>query len=167
MNMPKIEIKRFSDAHLEGVTSLYNEPAVCRQMLQMPYQSIDTWRKRLTADSERHLQLVALHNNEVIGNIGLEQYSRVRRSHAGGLGMAVATIWQGKGIGSRLLEVALDVADNWMNLHRIELTVYTDNEMAINLYHKFSFETEGQLHEYAVRDGNFIDALSMARIRKP
>lgn len=166
MNTPSIEIKRFSEAHLEGVTALYNEPAVCRQMLQMPYQSIDTWRKRLAANSERHLQLVALHNNKVIGNIGLEQYSRVRRSHAGGVGMGVATNWQGKGIGSRLLEAALDMADNWMNLRRVELTVYTDNEAAIKLYRKFSFEIEGQLREYALRDGNFVDALSMARIRK-
>uniref|UniRef100_UPI0030DA11A8 GNAT family N-acetyltransferase n=1 Tax=Pseudomonas sp. EL_65y_Pfl2_R95 TaxID=3088698 RepID=UPI0030DA11A8 len=165
MNRPEIEIKRLNESYLEGVTALYNEPAVCRQVLQMPYQSIDVWRKRMTTENERHLQLVALHNDEVIGNIGLEQFSRIRRSHAGTLGMAVAETWQGKGVGSMLMGAALDVADNWMNLRRLELTVYTDNEAAIRLYRKFSFETEGQLRAYAVRDGTFVDALSMARVR--
>lgn len=163
---PHIVIQRFTEAHLEGVTALYNDPAVCRQVLQMPFQSVEAWRKRLVMDNERRLQLVAVHAGEVIGNIGLEQQLRVRQSHIGGLGMGVATAWQGKGVGSKLLAAALEVADNWMNLRRVELTVYADNEAAHGLYHKFGFEIEGRLRDYGVRDGAFIDALSMARIRK-
>jgi putative acetyltransferase len=45
--------------------------------------------------------------------------------------------------------------------------VYADNEAAHRLYHKFGFETEGRLRDYAVRDGAFVDTLTMARIRKP
>ncbi|KPB77289.1 GNAT family acetyltransferase [Pseudomonas cannabina] len=83
----------------------------------------------------------------------------------GSIGMGVASAWQGKGVGSMLLAAALDVADNWMNLHRVELTVYADNEAAQGLYRKFGFEVEGRLRDYAVRDGVFVDALSMARLR--
>ncbi|MGY2373067.1 GNAT family N-acetyltransferase [Pseudomonas sp. SDO524_S393] len=162
---PVIVIQRFTEAHLEGVTALYNEPAVCRQVLQMPFQSVEAWRKRLVLDNERRLQLVALHEGGVVGQLGLEQYLRVRQSHAGSLGMGVATAWQGKGVGSRLLSAALEVADNWMNLHRVELTVYADNEAAQRLYRKFGFEVEGRLRDYAVRDGQFVDTLSMARLR--
>ncbi|RXU18447.1 GNAT family N-acetyltransferase [Pseudomonas syringae] len=161
----EILIQRICDIDREGVTALYNEPAVCRQVLQMPYQSIEVWRKRLAASTERHVKLVALHGNEVIGSIGLEQYSRSRQSHVGAIGMGVASAWQGKGVGSKLLATALDIADNWMNLHRVELTVYVDNEAAQGLYRKFGFETEGRLRNYAVRDGLFVDALSMARLR--
>ncbi|KPC36385.1 GNAT family acetyltransferase [Pseudomonas syringae pv. cilantro] len=165
MPAPKVVIQRLTDANLEGVTALYNQPAVCRQVLQMPYQSIDVWRKRLADSTERHLKLVALNDGEVIGNIGLEQYARSRQSHVGAIGMGVASAWQGKGVGSMLLAAALDVADNWMNLHRVELTVYADNEAAQGLYRKFGFEVEGRLRDYAVRDGVFVDALSMARLR--
>ncbi|MBD8099453.1 GNAT family N-acetyltransferase [Pseudomonas fluorescens] len=161
-----IVIQRFTEAHLEGVAALYNEPAVCRQVLQMPFQSVEAWRKRLVMDNERRLQLVALHGGEVIGQLGLEQYLRVRQAHVGSFGMGVATAWQGRGIGSKLLTAALDVADNWMNLHRVELTVYADNETAHNLYRKFGFEVEGRLRDYALRDGVFVDTLSMARLRK-
>ncbi|KPW17324.1 GNAT family acetyltransferase [Pseudomonas cannabina pv. alisalensis] len=165
MPAPQVLIQRLTDANLEGVTALYNQSAVCRQVLQMPYQSIEVWRKRLTDSTDRHLKLVALNGDEVIGNIGLEQYARSRQSHVGSIGMGVASAWQGKGVGSMLLAAALDVADNWMNLHRVELTVYADNEAAQGLYRKFGFEVEGRLRDYAVRDGVFVDALSMARLR--
>ena len=162
---PHIVIQRFTEAHLEGVAVLYNDPAVCRQVLQMPYQSVEAWRNKLVTDNERRLQLVAVHGGEVIGQLGLEQYLRVRQAHVGSFGMGVATVWQGKGIGSKLLTAALDVADNWMNLHRVELTVYADNEAAHHLYRKFGFEVEGRLRDYALRDGVFVDTLSMARLR--
>ncbi|MCS4246071.1 GNAT family N-acetyltransferase [Pseudomonas sp. BIGb0164] len=164
---PHIVIQRFTEAHLEGVAALYNDPAVCRQVLQMPFQAVEMWRKRLVMDNERRLQLVAVHGGEVIGQLGLEQCLRVRQSHVGSFGMGVATAWQGKGVGSRLLAAALDVADNWMNLHRVELTVFADNDAAQNLYRKFGFEVEGRLRDYAVRDGKYVDTVSMARLRRP
>ncbi|MDR7054021.1 putative acetyltransferase [Pseudomonas koreensis] len=163
--IPTIHLERSCESHLEGITALYNDPAVARQVLQMPFQSTEVWRQRLQADNERELKLVALHQGVVIGNLGLEAFSRMRRAHAGSFGMGVAAAWQGKGVGSMLLAAALDVADNWMNLHRVELTVYADNEAAIGLYRKFGFEAEGLLRDYAVRDGQWVDTLSMARLR--
>ena len=162
----KIVIQRFAESHLEGMQALYNDPAVCRQVLQMPFQSLEVWRKRLADTNERLLRLVAVQAGEVIGSCTLEQYARSRQSHVGGIGMGVAVAWQGKGVGTQLLGAALEVADNWMNLHRVELTVYVDNEPAQALYRKFGFETEGRLRDYAVRDGVFVDALSMARLRQ-
>lgn len=161
-----INLERFNESHLDGVTALYNDPAVTRQVLQMPFQSTEVWRKRLAADDERAVKLVALHQGTVIGHMGLEQFTRVRRSHAGSFGMGVLPAWQGKGVGSKLLATALDIADNWMNLQRVELSVYADNEAAIGLYRKFGFETEGLFRDYAVRDGRLVDTLSMARLRR-
>ncbi len=161
-----ITLERFSDVHVAGVCALYNAPTVARQVLQMPYQSADIWRKRLDADNERRVSLVALHDGIVVGQGSLEQFSRIRRSHCGALGMAIAENWQGQGIGRQLLTALLEVADNWMKLHRVELTVYADNQAAVILYEKLGFETEGLLRDYAIRDGQFTDALTMARIRR-
>ena len=36
----------------------------------------------------------------------------------------------------------IDLAENWLGLTRIELTVYADNASAIALYKKFNFEVE-------------------------
>jgi L-phenylalanine/L-methionine N-acetyltransferase len=79
--------------------------------------------------------------------------------------MAVRDDWQGKGVGTALIEAALDLADNWLNLTRIELGVYTDNAAAVALYKKFGFEIEGTHHRFAFRGGRYVDAYSMARLR--
>ncbi|CAI8877553.1 MULTISPECIES: GNAT family N-acetyltransferase [Pseudomonas] len=161
-----ITLERLNDSHVAGITELYRDPLVARQTLQMPFPSTETWHKRMATDNERVIQLVALHQGTVIGSLTLEQFSRIRRSHVGNFGMGVAPAWQGKGVGSKLLAAALDIADNWMNLRRVELSVYADNAAAIGLYRKFGFEDEGLFRDYAVRDGAYVDTLSMARLRR-
>jgi L-phenylalanine/L-methionine N-acetyltransferase len=71
----------------------------------------------------------------------------------------------GRGVGTELMEAALDLADNWLNLTRIELRVYVDNAPAIALYEKFGFEVEGTHRYFAFRNGEYVDAYSMARLR--
>ena len=56
-------------------------------------------------------------------------------------------------------------ADGWLNVFRLELTVFADNERAIALSRKFGFETEGTHRACALRDGRYVDTLSMARLR--
>ena len=79
--------------------------------------------------------------------------------------MAVRDDWHGKGVGTALMEAALDLAENWLGLTRIELSVYTDNTAGVALYKKFGFEVEGTHRRYALRNGEYVDAYSMARIR--
>lgn len=162
-----VVIARFTEQHLEEVTALYNNPAVARQVLQMPYQTVDMWRKRLRPDDERQCALVALQAGVVVGSCTLEQHQRIRASHVGHIGMGVAIDSHGKGIGTQLLEAALEVADNWMGLRRVELSVYTDNASAVALYHKFGFEIEGEQRDSALRDGRFVNTYVMARLHTP
>jgi putative acetyltransferase len=134
--------------------------------LQLPYPSAEAWRKRLADPTGDVHLLVAEVEGEVVGNLGLHyDHTSVRRRHAGSLGMAVRDDWQGKGVGRALLAAALDLADNWLNLQRIELTVYTDNEAAIALYKKVGFAIEGTHRMYAFRAGEYVDAYAMARLR--
>jgi L-phenylalanine/L-methionine N-acetyltransferase len=76
-----------------------------------------------------------------------------------------ALSWQGKGIGTVLMEAALELADNWLGLTRVELTRYSDNAAGAALYEKFGFEIEDTHRRYAFRNGGYVDAYSMARIR--
>lgn len=61
------------------------------------------------------------------------------------------------------MNALIDLADSWYALKRIELEVYVDNEVTVNLYKKFGFVIEGTMKCYAMKDGKFIDAYLMAR----
>jgi GNAT superfamily N-acetyltransferase len=79
--------------------------------------------------------------------------------HVGSIGMAVRDDWQGKGIGTALMEAALDLADNWLNLTRIELRIYVDNAAAM------AFETPktAWVRFRALIDGVGAERLELAR----
>jgi putative acetyltransferase len=59
----------------------------------------------------------------------------------------------------------VDLADNWLGLTRLDLRGYVDNVPAIALYRKFGFEKEGTHQRFAFRDGKYVDAHVMARLR--
>jgi len=162
-----IVIRHVEPGDYEDARRIFAGPNVIRGTMQLPFPSAELWRKRLAESPEGLYTLVACVDDEVVGQLGLHTYpSRPRRRHAAGIGMAVRDDWQGKGIGTALMEAALDLADNWLNVTRLELSVFADNEPAMRLYEKFGFVVEGTLEQYVLRDGEYRDCLAMARIRK-
>jgi L-phenylalanine/L-methionine N-acetyltransferase len=101
------------------------------------------------------------------GIFSLYPYPEPRRRHSGHFGMAVRDDWRGQGVGTRLMEAALDLADNWLGLTRLDLRVFADNDAAIALYRKFGFEVEGTHERFALRAGEYADAHVMARLKRP
>jgi L-phenylalanine/L-methionine N-acetyltransferase len=164
--MVDVSIRHAEPDDYEALHKIFSGPRVIEGTLQLPLPSAEMWRKRISEKPESLYALVACADGEVVGDLGLETYpTRWRRRHVGEIGMAVRDDWQGRGIGTALMEAALDLADNWLNLTRIELEVYTDNTAAVALYKKFGFEIEGTHRCFAFRGGKFVDAYSMARLR--
>ena len=139
------------------------DPLVIANTLQIPLPSAELWRKRLETPTDVR-RLVATIDEEIVGNCGIHTNPNPRRAHAAMLGIVVQGNWQGRGIGSALLKEAISLADNWLHLLRLELTVFTDNLPAIRLYQKFGFLIEGTHVGQALRDGLFVDGYSMARL---
>ncbi|HEU5295967.1 MAG TPA: GNAT family N-acetyltransferase [Burkholderiaceae bacterium] len=166
--MADITIRRVRISDAEGLAALMSDPEVFSGLLQLPHPSIEGWRTRLTewdAPGRQELMLVAEAQSRIVGNAGLHPVSpALRRRHALGIGLSVATDWQRRGVGTRLMAELLDAADRWLGCLRIELEVYTDNAAAIALYRKFGFEHEGTHRAYALRDGRYVDTYSMARL---
>ena len=161
----EIAVRRAEPSDAEAIWKCYTAPLAVRNTLQMPYRSLDSVREQLTKCGEGDHILVAVIDDEVVGVIGLHTSSRPRVNHRGEIGMMVRDDWHGKGVGTAMMRAVIDLADKWLNLARIELTVFTDNESAIALYRKFGFEIEGTHRKYAFRDGEFVDAYAMARIK--
>ena len=161
-----IEIRPVETRDAAALRDLYACPESVAGTLQLPYPTTGRWEQRIESLPEGSVSLLAAVDATVVGNATLVVHRQApRRAHAGELGIAVHPRWQRQGVGDALLRALIDLADNWLNLRRLELVVFVDNAAARRLYEKFGFEAEGTHREYAYRNGRFVDALSMARIR--
>jgi putative acetyltransferase len=162
-----ITVRRADPDDYELVCEVFADESAYSGTLQTPFPSKERWRKMLAENSEADYLLLAFVDGRVAGTAGLHPVGKSpRRAHARMLGMTVASQFQGQGVGNMLMEALLGLADKWLPVSRIELTVFTDNERAIALYRKFGFEIEGTHKSYALRDGKYVDTLAMARIRQ-
>ena len=161
-----LTIRRAEPGDYEAARQIFAGPKAIWGTLQIPFPSAEEWRKRLADEPAGTMQLLACVVDEPVGQLGLHGHPSVpRRAHAAEIGMAVRDDWQGKGVGTRLVQAAVDLADRWLNLSRLELHVYTDNEAGVRLYKKFGFVIEGTHVAFAFRDGVYVDAYTMARLR--
>ncbi len=160
-----LTIRRIEPTDYAALHRIFSGERVIWGTLQLPYPSLEHWRKRLAEPPEGMLGWVACSAEEVVGQLDLYTTARPRRRHAGQIGMAVRDDCQGQGIGTALMQAALDLTDHWLDLRRLELEVYTDNAPAVRLYQKFGFAVEGTLVQYAYRAGQYVDVHVMARFR--
>ncbi len=161
-----ISIRRAEPGDYDAVHRIFTGSRVVLGTLQMPDPNPEFMRKRVGEAPEVTYMRVACVEQEVIGHLGLHTFpNHPRRRHIGQIGMAVRDDWQGHGVGTALMEAAVDMAEKWLNLRRLELEVYTDNEPALRLYSKFGFELEGTLVQAAFRDGRYVDVYTLARMR--
>jgi len=160
--MPAV-IRHAEPSDIDAIKAIYDQPSLYANTLQLPYQPVANWQRLYNAGNGFY-NLVAEIEGKVVGQLGMQVCQNPRRRHVAELGMGVREEYQGQGIGSALLRAALEMADNWLNIRRVELTVYPTNEAAIALYERFGFEVEAELTDYAFQYGNYVNVLAMARI---
>ena len=161
-----IEIRRTEPSDVMSVADIYSNLNACHQTLQLPHPSFDLWEKRLSNIPDNVYSYVALIDGIVVGNLGFVVNENPRRRHTATFVMAVKDDYTGQGVGSALMETIIDLSDHWLNLKRIELTVYVDNKSAISLYKKYGFKIEGEMVDFAFRNGEYVSAYQMGRINK-
>lgn len=166
MPIENLKIRRAEPDDYLAVHEMFSSREVYEGTMQLPYPSRELWRKRVAEAPENFFNLVAVVDDRVVGMLGVETFpNRPRRRHVGRIGISVAAECQGKGVGTALMAAAVDLADNWLNLSRLELEVYADNAAGIRLYEKFGFVYEGTLRQHAFRNGKYVDSNVMGRLR--
>lgn len=106
-------------------------------------------------------QFVALDEGRVVGWCDITRHFWPSQAHRGSLGMGIIPSYRGNRLGQRLIEAALNAANN-VGLIRIELFVHADNARAIALYERIGFRREGIAKRGTLIDGRYIDSISMA-----
>jgi putative acetyltransferase len=162
--MSRIDIRHIEPRDLAQIHAIYSEREAFANTLQLPFQSEEHWRSKISTTKEGFTNLVAVRGDEVVGQLTLEAFQHPRRRHVATFGMGVKGSARQLGVGSALVGTAIDVCEKWINISRIEIEVYTDNAAAIALYSSHGFVIEGTCRRYAFRDGQFVDAHVMARV---
>ncbi len=162
--LPAVTIRPVHEDDAPAVWRIARQQGVIETILALPsdrlQQRIETL-KGLTRDDH---WFVAEVEDEVVGLAGLHVGSG-RLRHSGDVFLFVGHEHQGKGIGARLLEALLDVADNWLMLRRVELTVFAENVRARALYERHGFVIEGLRKMSVISEGELHDEYLMARYR--
>lgn len=84
------------------------------------------------------------------------------QSHVGGLGLSVDSSVRGMGLGRLLLEVTIAEAKKELKgLRMIELSVFVNNEIAINLYKSCGFKEVARIPEKIFYKGDYVDEAVM------
>lgn len=154
------------------INILRRMPGVAENIMSLPSETVISNERFVAQQAESrddHLFCAEVLDGEdkrVIGIAGLHVQKIVRQRHSATLGIMVHKEFQGRGIGAQLMHTLIDLADNWLILMRVDLTVYPDNESAIRLYEKFGFVREGIMKYAAIRAGQYSDVVRMARYHK-
>jgi RimJ/RimL family protein N-acetyltransferase len=148
-----------------GLATLFDGDSVALGTLQFPLMPRAVWDNRLQQSLQHHTLMIAASGERLVGMIGILGVSNSRMQHIRSLFMAVHQDFQGQGVGQRLLQAALDLCDGPLQVRRVDLSVFIDNARALALYQKFGFIIEGRLRCNAFRDGHYVDAYAMARVR--
>ena len=115
--------------------------------------------------SDNQITLLAYLNEELAGviNITADQRSRVR--HIGDIFLGIKKAYWRNGLGSILMEEAIEWAESSGVIRRLQLTVQKRNLAAIHLYEKMGFITEGlQERGACIERGEFLDVYLMGKL---
>src|SRR5262249_39530631 len=101
------------------------------------------WIREYTADPGK-LFLVAEESRQIIGVLFLESGWRKKTVHVANLHMSVNRDWRNRGVGTVLLQSAIDWARSHSVIEKLGLAVFSSNSRAIRLYRKLGFVEEGR-----------------------
>lgn len=168
----KIELKNGQSIQLrspepsDAVNLIQHLKVVFGESYQNMNHPANHWDNFPVADEEKILadfvassskfMVSAFYENRIVGNLGLFGSVGDFLKHNARLGMGIEKKFCGIGLGSAMLEHAIEQSRR-LNIHRIELTVRTFNQTGINLYEKVGFKRVGLLKEAAFIDGRYCD----------
>ena len=100
-------------------------------------------------------------SNENLGHIQLLGIDQVNMSARIGR-VLVEKKSRNRGIGLKMINSILDIAFNDLNLHRVDLGVFSFNESAIACYKKAGFIIEGTFRECRKINGQYWSLVNMS-----
>ncbi|KRE49661.1 GNAT family N-acetyltransferase [Paenibacillus sp. Soil522] len=173
---PQMETDRFilrktEERDTRDLFELYSEEEVLKYTQLLPFSAEDEAWHEMNWHMEIFTQQIGIRwlieekrSGKVIGTCGflhyLKEYGRTE------IGYDLAPSYWRRGIMSEVAAPILAFGFNSMNLNRIEAKVDPANVASIGLLTKLGFKQAGELREYEIEEGNFIELLVFSMLRK-
>ena len=123
------------------------------------------WLEKTEKDKDSFIFAIRLtEGNDLVGYLELDGILWNHRNCWLGIGLGQRENW-GKGYGREAMELALKFAFHELNLHRVQLSVFSYNQRANTLYQKLGFTREGVFREHLERDGQRFDMYLFGLLR--
>jgi RimJ/RimL family protein N-acetyltransferase len=129
-----------------------------------PLDACQAFQARLRDDGG--VAVVAVENATVVGWCDVQRVPWAGCTHAGRLGIGLARSHRGRGLGRELLRAALARCDAG-GITRIEAEVFTHNARSVRLLVAHGFQVEGLRRQVRCLEGQWDDALLLARLADP
>ena len=115
--------------------------------------------------SALNFEVGAFAGEKLVGEFGVAQLRpHIKYRHRAGMGISVLKDYWGCGLGSYLMQLAIDQT-RANGFEQLELGVYSDNARAIHLYEKVGFERYGiQPRAFKLKDGTYRDEIIMVKM---
>uniref|UniRef100_UPI0039ED0F7E GNAT family N-acetyltransferase n=1 Tax=Clostridium perfringens TaxID=1502 RepID=UPI0039ED0F7E len=153
-----IEIEDYKE-----ISKIRKMSGVMENILSNKDEEEESIKEKIINMDKNQYWYVAEENGKVIGLGILMNHGNLRKKHVGVITLMVNSDYQNKGVGSLLMDKLINLSES-LNIIRLELCVFRDNYKAINLYKKFGFKEEGIKVKSALKNGEYIDEIMMARI---
>ncbi|WAH39113.1 GNAT family N-acetyltransferase [Alicyclobacillus dauci] len=111
-------------------------------------------------DSRVVFGIVRHEDDQMVGEVVLNDIDRNNRS--ANFRIAISDPFTGQGYGTEATRLMLDYGFGMLNLHRIELDVYTINERAAHVYEKVGFKREGVKRQNWYFNHQYYDSIVMS-----
>ena len=130
-------------------------------------ESVDEEAQRIGRLNARDncLMVLAEEDGSPMGTLAAYGGETRRIRHRATVAIGVAREHWGKGAATAMLDYALRWARE-QRLRRIELTVHTSNQRAIDVYKRCGFQVEGVRRSSLLVDGNYVDEYLMAIVNE-
>jgi putative acetyltransferase len=160
-----LSIRALAEQDHQAVHEILGSRSVIEGTMRLPHAAAHQTAERLAPRSGT-VHLVADIGGRAVGVLELVTWpDQPRHRHVGEVNLvAVHPEWAGQGAGRALMEAAIELADDWLDLRRLSLVVFVDNPVAVELYRRLGFVVEGTMAGYGFKRGKYIDAHVMARL---
>lgn len=162
----KIVLRAIEREDLPAYVSWLNNPQVLEYfgwMVPLSLTAEGQWYEQMLQDPSTRSFAIE-YEGQHVGGAGFSHIDARNSRAEVGLFIGRVDLWD-QGLGRDVLKTLVRFGFEQMNLNRVYLRVFADNERGVHLYEKVGFQHEGCWRQAEFRHGRYHDLLWMSILR--